>query len=254
MNSRALGFPAYFAGAIQSSLRHPGRHACAAPGVSSSTCSATRRRCWRPASGSCRSPSTGPSSVPCEPATPVIFMPLHKGADGFMSDEQFQTFYWPTSAGGACLGLIEEGCIPFLFAEGRYNSGSRPSWICPRRRPSGCSTRPTWLGRSRRSAQVACIEGNVPLSLIYAGTAEETAAVLPRASSTRPAKGGGFILDVGAVADCGQGREPARDDQDGRGVRAVLMAAPGRHTEGLGASVGGDCLALVGTEQGNPQT
>jgi hypothetical protein len=27
---------------------------------------------------------------------PVVFMPLHKGADGFMSDEQFKKFYWPT--------------------------------------------------------------------------------------------------------------------------------------------------------------
>lgn len=26
---------------------------------------------------------------------PMVFMPLHKGADGFMSDKQFETFYWP---------------------------------------------------------------------------------------------------------------------------------------------------------------
>ena len=54
-------------------------------------------------------------------ATPVVFLPLHKGADGFMSDEQFRTFYWPTLR-AVLLGLIEEGCIPFLFAEGRYGS------------------------------------------------------------------------------------------------------------------------------------
>ena len=27
---------------------------------------------------------------------PTVIFPLHKGADGFMSDEQFKTFYWPT--------------------------------------------------------------------------------------------------------------------------------------------------------------
>ena len=27
---------------------------------------------------------------------PIVFIPLHKGADGFMSDEQFKKFYWPT--------------------------------------------------------------------------------------------------------------------------------------------------------------
>ena len=27
---------------------------------------------------------------------PIVFMPLHKGADGFLSDEQFKKFYWPS--------------------------------------------------------------------------------------------------------------------------------------------------------------
>lgn len=27
---------------------------------------------------------------------PRVFIPLHRGADGFMSDEQFRTFYWPS--------------------------------------------------------------------------------------------------------------------------------------------------------------
>ncbi len=26
----------------------------------------------------------------------IVFIPLHKGADGFMSDDQFKKFYWPT--------------------------------------------------------------------------------------------------------------------------------------------------------------
>ena len=27
---------------------------------------------------------------------PLVFIPLHKGADGFMSNEQFEKFYWPS--------------------------------------------------------------------------------------------------------------------------------------------------------------
>ena len=38
-----------------------------------------------------------------------------------MSQEQFDTFYWP-SLKKVILGLIDEGFIPFLFAEGRYTS------------------------------------------------------------------------------------------------------------------------------------
>src|SRR5665811_996463 len=62
-----------------------------------------------------------PLKRPGAPATPLCFIPLHKGADGFMSDEQFHTFYWPTLR-KTLLGLIEQGMIPFLFAEGRYNT------------------------------------------------------------------------------------------------------------------------------------
>ncbi|GAG75076.1 unnamed protein product, partial [marine sediment metagenome] len=52
---------------------------------------------------------------------PLIFMPLHKGADGFLSDEQFKTFYWP-SLRKVIMGLIDEGVVPFVWAEGGYNS------------------------------------------------------------------------------------------------------------------------------------
>jgi len=52
---------------------------------------------------------------------PVVFIPLHKGADGFMSDEQFRKFYWP-SLKALILGLANEGCVPYLFCEGSYST------------------------------------------------------------------------------------------------------------------------------------
>src|SRR4030066_1195191 len=52
---------------------------------------------------------------------PLIFMPLHKGADGFLSDEQFKKFYWPTLK-KVILALIEGGCIPFPALEGHWGS------------------------------------------------------------------------------------------------------------------------------------
>ena len=53
-------------------------------------------------------------------SSPVVFIPLHKGADRFMSQEQFETFYWP-SLKKLMLGLYEDGFIPAPFAEGSYN-------------------------------------------------------------------------------------------------------------------------------------
>ena len=52
---------------------------------------------------------------------PFVFIPLHKGADGFMSNADFKKFYWPTLK-ATILGLINEGLVPFLFVEGGYNS------------------------------------------------------------------------------------------------------------------------------------
>jgi len=132
-------------------------------------------------------------------ATPVVFIPLHKGADGFMSDEQFHTFYWPTLR-AVLLGLIDEGAIPFLFAEGRYGSRLEAIMDLPKGRTIWLFDQ-TDMGRAKQTiGTVACIEGNVPLSLIYAGTAEETARYC-RGLIDTAGKGGGFNLNIGAVTD-----------------------------------------------------
>jgi hypothetical protein len=134
--------------------------------------------------------------------TPIVFMPLHKGADGFMSDEQFHAFYWPTLL-AVIKGLVDEGAIPLLFAEGRF--GSRLEAIMEV--PEGSTM---WLfdqtdmARAKETiGKVACIEGNMPLSLLHAGTPEEVAAHTRKLIDTA-GDGGGFILDIGAVADDGK--------------------------------------------------
>ncbi len=50
-----------------------------------------------------------------------VFIPLHKGIDGFMSQAHFKTFYWPTLR-RLILGLIDEGLNPFVFWEGDCTS------------------------------------------------------------------------------------------------------------------------------------
>jgi hypothetical protein len=135
-------------------------------------------------------------------ATPVIFIPLHKGADGFVSDEQFHTFYWP-SLRKMLLGLIEEGYIPMLFAEGRYNTRLEAIMDLPKGGTVWLFDQTDMARAKETVGQVACIEGNVPLSLIYAGTPEETTAYC-RGLIDTAGQDGGFILNVGAVADGGK--------------------------------------------------
>jgi len=101
------------------------------------------------------------------------------------------------------LGLIEEGCIPFLFAEGRYGSRLEAIMDLPKGRTIWLFDQTDMTEAKKTIGQVACIEGNVPLSLIYAGTPEETTEYC-RTLIESAGEGGGFILDIGAVADSGK--------------------------------------------------
>ena len=136
------------------------------------------------------------------PSTPIIFMPLHKGADGFMSKEQFNTFYWPTLR-AVILGLIEQGFIPYLFAEGKYGSRLETIMDLPRARTVWLFDQTDMVRAKQTIGRVACIQGNVPLSMIYAGTQEETVEYTRTLIDTA-GEGGGFILDFGAIADGGR--------------------------------------------------
>ncbi|MFV1950025.1 MAG: uroporphyrinogen decarboxylase family protein, partial [Anaerolineales bacterium] len=50
---------------------------------------------------------------------PRIVFWLHKGAAGFMSDQHFKEFYWP-SLKRVVLALVEKGLTPILHVQGDY--------------------------------------------------------------------------------------------------------------------------------------
>jgi len=136
------------------------------------------------------------------PEVPICFMPLHKGADGFMSQEQFDTFYWPTLK-RVIEGLVEQGMIPLLFAEGRYNTRLEAIMETPKGSSIWLFDQTDMARAKETIGTVSCIQGNVPLSLMHAGTAEQVAEHTRKLIDVA-GKGGGFILDVGAVADEGK--------------------------------------------------
>ena len=132
---------------------------------------------------------------------PLIFIPLHKGADGFLSDEDYRAFYWPTLK-AVILGLIREGLVPLLFAEGGYNQ--RLTVIADPEIPAG---KTIWLFdatdmvAARRALEGrACIGGNVPGTLLDLGTPGEVEDYVARLIRD-VATGGGFILSTGTTID-----------------------------------------------------
>jgi hypothetical protein len=130
---------------------------------------------------------------------PIIFMPLHKGADGFMNDAQFKKFYWPTFK-KVLEGLIAEGCVPFPWAEGGYNS--RLEVI--KDMPKGTVLWGFDSTDMKRAKQVlggiSCIGGNVPMSLLQIASPKDITDYCQDLDKTC-GKDGGFILMNGATID-----------------------------------------------------
>ncbi len=131
--------------------------------------------------------------------SPVVFIPLHKGADGFMSDTQFKKFYWPTLR-AVILGLVDQGLIPYLFAEGGYNSRLEAIRDIPPGKTVWLFDRTDMEKAKTVLGDVACIMGNVPGSLIMTGSSDEVANYCKNLIDVA-GKGGGFILAPGAVMD-----------------------------------------------------
>jgi len=130
---------------------------------------------------------------------PIVFMPLHKGADGFLSDEQFKKFYWPTFR-KVIMGLIDEGCVPFPWAEGGYNSRLEVIRDVPKGRVIwGFDT--TDMAKAKKIlGDVACIGGNMPIDLLCVGTPQQVKDHVKKLIETA-GKGGGYIMMSGAVIE-----------------------------------------------------
>ncbi|MGB9886423.1 MAG: uroporphyrinogen decarboxylase family protein [Moorellales bacterium] len=130
---------------------------------------------------------------------PIVFIPLHKGADGFMSARQFETFYWP-SLRATVLGLVDAGLIPLLFAEGGYDSRLEVIRDLPPGKVIWLFDQVDMARAKEVLGEVACIAGNVPGSLLALGTPEEVTRYCRELISVA-GRGGGFILSTGAAVD-----------------------------------------------------
>lgn len=137
--------------------------------------------------------------MPDKTGTPVIFMPLHRGADGFMSEEQFKTFYWPFLK-RVVEGYINEGFVPLLFAEGGYNSRLELIQELPAKGVIWYFDQTDMFKAKEILGDRACIMGNVPTSMMVTGAADEVKACSKKLIET-VGKGGGYILAPGANAD-----------------------------------------------------
>ncbi len=132
---------------------------------------------------------------------PICMMPLHKGDDTFMSDEQFETFYWPYLR-GVFMAMIEEGLVPTPFAEGRYTNRLKQIADTPRSGVVWYFDQTDMAKAKEILGNVSCIVGNVPTGLVMTSTPEQVKECCRKLIETC-APGGGYILAGGASINKG---------------------------------------------------
>ncbi len=128
-----------------------------------------------------------------------VFIPLHKGLDGFMSLEQFKKFFWPTLR-DLMVALINEGLIPCPFWEG--NCESRLQVIKDIPPGKACyKFEATDMAKAKEVLRdTVSIRGNVPLSILVTGTPDDVRQYCRKLIDTA-GKGGGFIMDAATGLD-----------------------------------------------------
>jgi uroporphyrinogen-III decarboxylase len=120
-----------------------------------------------------------------------VFMHIHGGTGGFMSNEHFKKFYWP-SLRMLLLGIIAAGFTPYVFAEGDYTE--RLEII--KDLPPG---KVVWhieadiFAAKKILGDTCCIEGGPPAAVMDHGTPADVRSSARKLIDVC-AKDGGFIM------------------------------------------------------------
>jgi uroporphyrinogen-III decarboxylase len=130
---------------------------------------------------------------------PIILMPLHKGDDSFMSDKQYEVFYWPTLK-KVFLGLYNEGLVPIPIADGSYNRRLEVIKDVPRSSVAWIFEQTDMFKAKEVLGGWLCIAGNVTGSLLRTGTSQDVKNYCRKLIEVC-GKDGGYILGLGASID-----------------------------------------------------
>lgn len=131
----------------------------------------------------------------------LIFIPLHKGLDGFMGNAQYSEFYWPTLK-RLVNDLIAAGQIPYVYTEGKYDSrleflSELPAGKCLVHFEN-CDMKEA----KRIVGKNCCIAGGFDGRILETGTPEQVTEAVKRTLDIC-APGGGYIFDVNTTIDYG---------------------------------------------------
>lgn len=130
-----------------------------------------------------------------ESGTPITYIPLHKCLDNFISQDQFERFYWPHMK--IILNeLISNGITPWVQVEGVCNTRLKTFSEVPSGKvvyhlegSDMALAKDIFRGK-------ACLRGNLPISVMVTGTPDEVRVVCKKLLNLMMPDGG-FIPDFG---------------------------------------------------------
>jgi uroporphyrinogen-III decarboxylase len=125
---------------------------------------------------------------------PRVFIPIHKGLDGFMSLDQFKKFFWPTLR-ELMVALINEGLNPCPLWEGDCTSRLETIKDIPAGKACYAFEASDMVKAKEILRDTVCIRGNVPLSILATGTQDDVRAYCKKLIDMC-GKGGGYIMDA----------------------------------------------------------
>lgn len=130
---------------------------------------------------------------------PRVFIPIHKGLDGFMSLEQFKKFFWPTLR-ELMVALIKEGLNPCPLWEGDCTSRLDIIKDIPEGKACYAFEATDMIKAKEVLGGKVCIRGNVPLSILVTGTSDDVRRYCKNLIDT-VGRDGGYIMDSSTGLD-----------------------------------------------------
>jgi uroporphyrinogen-III decarboxylase len=124
---------------------------------------------------------------------PFVFIPLHRGSDGFMSLKQFETFYWKQLK-EMMLALIEHDLIPWVYYEGVWDERLEYLADLPNGKSVGMFQDTDLFKAKEVIGDTLCIVGGMPLSYLKPGSSPERIRDLTRRLCEEVGEDGGYIM------------------------------------------------------------
>jgi uroporphyrinogen-III decarboxylase len=124
---------------------------------------------------------------------------VHKSTREFMSNEQFNEFYWPYLRKGI-LALVEKGITPVIYWEADFESRLEFIGDLPKGKVVYHLSNTNPQKARDVLGDTCCLVGNVPNIMLLSGTPDDVKGYCKKLIDT-VGKKGGFIMDAAVMLD-----------------------------------------------------